>query len=252
MAGAVIAATIGVASLGLPTAIFAQPEPDGPWGHGRAESERPRPSGPTGPAGATAPSGAGRSHPLRDEADAPALPRPHHVRSVRTAHRPHHSSRSRPAARDQLGQQPRQRSARASSQAHRTAQLGDLPSDLRRQRVGRICSARPPSSSSSTSPENATNTGTWGPSATGSSSTQPLSSSGRSTHSGGAVELVRTGPKVDYCLRDLVRSQPSSLSPSAPVVSRLQPEPNIQTTSLGPPSAGRTYIPTRIPNSGST
>ena len=34
---------------------------------------------------------------------------------------------------------------------------------------------------------------------------------------GQAVRLVRMGPKVDYCLRDLIRSRPSTRSPSTPV-----------------------------------
>jgi hypothetical protein len=50
---------------------------------------------------------------------------------------------------------------------------------------------------------------------------------------GSALQLVRTGPKVDYCVRDLVRSQPSSISPSAPVYPACSQDPNIQRDVLG-------------------
>ena len=59
------------------------------------------------------------------------MSRPHHVRSVSPAFRPQHNSRACPTASDQLDQQPWQRPARASRSSHRTAQLGDLPGDLR-------------------------------------------------------------------------------------------------------------------------
>jgi hypothetical protein len=48
-----------------------------------------------------------------------------------------------------------------------------------------------------------------------------------------AVELVRTGPKVDYCLRDLVRSAPSTSSPSAPVYPACSQNPSVQSDILG-------------------
>lgn len=48
-----------------------------------------------------------------------------------------------------------------------------------------------------------------------------------------AIRLVRTGPKVDYCLRDLIRSRPSSISPSAPAYPACSQNPNIQSDVLG-------------------
>ena len=48
-----------------------------------------------------------------------------------------------------------------------------------------------------------------------------------------ATRLVQMGPKVDYCLRDLIRSHPSSGSPSAPVYPACSQNPNIQSDVLG-------------------
>jgi Lysyl oxidase len=48
-----------------------------------------------------------------------------------------------------------------------------------------------------------------------------------------AVQLVRMGPKVDYCLRDLIRSRPSMSSPSMPVYPACSQNPNIQSDVLG-------------------
>jgi hypothetical protein len=48
-----------------------------------------------------------------------------------------------------------------------------------------------------------------------------------------AVVLVRTGPKVDYCLRDLFRTRPSSDSPSAPVYPACNQDPGIRHDVLG-------------------
>jgi hypothetical protein len=48
-----------------------------------------------------------------------------------------------------------------------------------------------------------------------------------------AVQLVRAGPKVDYCLRDLIRSRPSTSSPSAPAYPACSQNPNIQSDVLG-------------------
>ena len=48
-----------------------------------------------------------------------------------------------------------------------------------------------------------------------------------------AVQLVRMGPKVDYCLRDLIRTRPSSSSPSTPVYPACSQNPNIQSDVLG-------------------
>ncbi|MEA2217117.1 MAG: hypothetical protein QOK19_2678 [Solirubrobacteraceae bacterium] len=43
-----------------------------------------------------------------------------------------------------------------------------------------------------------------------------------------ARRLVRTGPKVDYCLRDLTRTSPSSRSPAAPVYGACDEDPNLR------------------------
>jgi hypothetical protein len=48
-----------------------------------------------------------------------------------------------------------------------------------------------------------------------------------------AVQLVRTGPKVDYCLRDLIRRHPSISSPRMPVYHACSQNPNIQSDVLG-------------------
>ena len=45
--------------------------------------------------------------------------------------------------------------------------------------------------------------------------------------------LVRMGPKVDYCLRDLIRSRPSRSSPSTPVYPACSRNPNIQSDVRG-------------------
>jgi hypothetical protein len=50
---------------------------------------------------------------------------------------------------------------------------------------------------------------------------------------GRALKLVRTGPKVDYCLRDLVRSQPSPISPSTTHYPACSQDPNLQRNVLG-------------------
>ncbi len=48
-----------------------------------------------------------------------------------------------------------------------------------------------------------------------------------------ALRLVRTSPKVDYCLRDLLRTDPSPRSPSAPVYPACNQNPNITSDVLG-------------------
>jgi Lysyl oxidase len=48
-----------------------------------------------------------------------------------------------------------------------------------------------------------------------------------------AIRLVRVGPKVDYCLRDLVRTHPSSASPGAPVYPACSQDPGMQSDVLG-------------------
>jgi Lysyl oxidase len=48
-----------------------------------------------------------------------------------------------------------------------------------------------------------------------------------------AVQLVRVGPKIDYCLRDLIRSHPSVSSPSTPVYPACSQNPNMRRDVLG-------------------
>jgi hypothetical protein len=48
-----------------------------------------------------------------------------------------------------------------------------------------------------------------------------------------AIRLVRRGPKVDYCLRDLIRSRPSQNSPSAPVYPACSQNGDIRRDVLG-------------------
>jgi hypothetical protein len=47
------------------------------------------------------------------------------------------------------------------------------------------------------------------------------------------VQLARTGPKVDYCLRDLVRRSPSGRSPRGPVYPACSQNPDIRRDVLG-------------------
>jgi hypothetical protein len=48
-----------------------------------------------------------------------------------------------------------------------------------------------------------------------------------------AVRLVRTGPKVDYCLRDLLRTAPSGASPRSPSYPACSQDPWIRRDVLG-------------------
>jgi lysyl oxidase len=48
-----------------------------------------------------------------------------------------------------------------------------------------------------------------------------------------AIRLVRRGPKIDYCLRDLVHSHPSSDSPSSPAYPACNREPQLRRNVLG-------------------
>jgi Lysyl oxidase len=43
-----------------------------------------------------------------------------------------------------------------------------------------------------------------------------------------ALRLVRTGPKVDYCLRDLTRTRPSRRSPAGPVYGACNEDPGLR------------------------
>jgi hypothetical protein len=48
-----------------------------------------------------------------------------------------------------------------------------------------------------------------------------------------AIRLVRRGPKVDYCLRDLIHTRPSRNSPNAPVYPACSQSPGIRHDVLG-------------------
>jgi hypothetical protein len=48
-----------------------------------------------------------------------------------------------------------------------------------------------------------------------------------------ATRLVRTGPKVDYCLRDLLRTHPSTASPRNPVYPGCSQNPGLRHDVLG-------------------
>jgi hypothetical protein len=48
-----------------------------------------------------------------------------------------------------------------------------------------------------------------------------------------ALRLVRRGPKVDYCLRDLIRTRPSRSSPTAAVYPACTEDPNMKRDVLG-------------------
>ena len=62
-----------------------------------------------------------------------------------------------------------------------------------------------------------------------------------------ALRLVRTGPKVDYCLRDLIRSRPSSSSPSSPVYPACSQDAGIQSDVLGTSVGWSDVYPYRYP-----
>jgi hypothetical protein len=62
-----------------------------------------------------------------------------------------------------------------------------------------------------------------------------------------AVRLIRTGPKVDYCLRDLVRTLPSSNSPRTPVYPACSQDPHIRRDVLGTSNGWSDVYPYEYP-----
>jgi hypothetical protein len=62
-----------------------------------------------------------------------------------------------------------------------------------------------------------------------------------------AMRLVRTGPKIAYCLRDLVRSHPSSSSPSTPVYPACSQNPDIRKDVLGTSTGWSDVYPYEYP-----
>ncbi len=145
------------------------------------------------------------SHTVHPPARAPAVSRSDHVRSLGPAPRPHHTPWANPAARYQLDQQPRQRSARASSSPYGSTQL---PGN--RYEYGYV------GSSSYWKLKRAAAFELW-------SIDEHYK----------ALRLVRAGPKVAYCLRDLTRKHPSGRSPGAPVYPACNENPNIRRDVLG-------------------
>lgn len=62
-----------------------------------------------------------------------------------------------------------------------------------------------------------------------------------------ALALVRTGPKVDYCLRDLLRTAPSGASPIAPVYPACSQAPRIRSDTLGTSVGWSDVYPSEYP-----
>ena len=63
---------------------------------------------------------------------------------------------------------------------------------------------------------------------------------------------VRTSPKLNYCLRDLERTQPSAVSPPLATTPAATRTPTATGSRSGPRSAGRTSTPPPTTSSGST
>jgi hypothetical protein len=61
------------------------------------------------------------------------------------------------------------------------------------------------------------------------------------------IRLVRSGPKIDYCLRDLVRSHPSSDSPSTPAYSACNQDPQLRRDVLGTSAGWSDVYPYEYP-----
>jgi hypothetical protein len=62
-----------------------------------------------------------------------------------------------------------------------------------------------------------------------------------------AMRLVRTGPKVDYCLRDLAHRRPSSSSPSTTVYPACKQNPHIRRDLLGTSAGWSDVYPYEYP-----
>ncbi len=62
-----------------------------------------------------------------------------------------------------------------------------------------------------------------------------------------ALALVRVGPKVDYCLRDLLRTAPSGASPRAPVYPACSQNPSIRSDVLGTSVGWSDIYPSEYP-----
>jgi Lysyl oxidase len=62
-----------------------------------------------------------------------------------------------------------------------------------------------------------------------------------------ALARVRTGPKVDYCLRDLFRTAPSGNSPTAPIYPACSQDPGLRTDTLGTSVGWSDVYPSEYP-----
>lgn len=62
-----------------------------------------------------------------------------------------------------------------------------------------------------------------------------------------AVKLVRTGPKLDYCLRDLVRTHPSGHSPRGPVFPACSQDAGARRDQLGTSAGWSDVYPYEYP-----
>lgn len=62
-----------------------------------------------------------------------------------------------------------------------------------------------------------------------------------------ALQLVRSGPKVDYCLRDLIRSRPSPISPVAPAYPACSQDPYMRHDRLGTSAGWSDVYPYEYP-----
>jgi hypothetical protein len=62
-----------------------------------------------------------------------------------------------------------------------------------------------------------------------------------------AIRRVRIGPKVDYCLRDLVRGRPSRRSPTNPVFQACSTDPSIRSDVLGTSAGWSDVYPYEYP-----
>ncbi|HEY4427776.1 MAG TPA: lysyl oxidase family protein [Solirubrobacteraceae bacterium] len=62
-----------------------------------------------------------------------------------------------------------------------------------------------------------------------------------------AVRLVRTGPKADYCLRDLLRTRPSAFSPDTPRYGACRQDAGLRRDLLGTSSGWSDVYPYEYP-----
>jgi Lysyl oxidase len=227
----VIAGTIGAAALELPTAIFAQSSPTGPGGT-TGPSVPSGPSGPTGPTGSTGPTG--------PTGPTPCTTKQMHLRCpglIMSAPSSLHIDRTTMPGRALL---------RATSSINNH---GTGPLELRAQRTGPHSWMVYQAIYDASNRRHLFQTTAklvfkyipgerYGYPSIGAFSYWKFEHAAAfqlwsiDAH-GQAVGLVRTGPKLDYCLRDLVRSLPSRSSPSTPAYPACSQNPGAQSDVLG-------------------